>query len=102
MKTVGHSDWAGWHEYFRKRRMRHSPLTGETFDNYVQAVQAALDGRGLMLGWRSVTGRLEHEGSLVAWPNGAMRLGTAYYLTMRNAHSNATTHFVQWLTGLEV
>ncbi|MDH4865423.1 hypothetical protein SBO82_00425 [Alcaligenes nematophilus] len=55
-----------------------------------------------MLGWRSVTGRLKHEGSLVAWPNGAMRLGTAYYLTMRNAHSTATTHFVQWLTGLEV
>lgn len=98
--TSGSSNWADWQEYFRKRGVRHGPLGGERFDNYVQAVQAALDGRGLMLGWRSITRRLEEEGTLARWPDGEFDLRTAYYVTSRNARSASAASFVDWLRAV--
>lgn len=96
----GNQNWADWREYFRRRGLRHSRLGGETFDNYVQAVQATLDGRGLMLGWRSITRQLEAEGALSRWPDGEVDLRTGYFVTSRNAHSGSAAKFVAWICGL--
>lgn len=74
-------NWAGWPEYLKRRGLGRSKRPGQFFDNYVQAVQAALDGRGLVLGWRSITEALEKEGTLIPWPGGEVDLGTGYYAT---------------------
>lgn len=91
--------WASWDEYFRHRDLGRAAGRGQVFDNYVQAVQAALDGRGLMLGWRSITSGLERDGALERWPGGACDLGTGYYLCLRRDDTMraALRSFCQWI-----
>src|SRR3546814_4759352 len=52
--------WTPWEVYLRKlglaRGTARSGSRDLRFTNYVQATQAALAGRGVMLGWRSITG----------------------------------------------
>ena len=91
------TNWAGWPEYLRGRGMAQPRRAGQSFDNYVQAVQEALNGRGLMLGWRSITGGLVAEGVLVPWPDGALDLGTAYFVTDITAATPSAAAFGDWL-----
>jgi len=59
-------DWPGWEAYFRQLGHAKPSLSCRLrFSNYVQAVQTALTGEGVMLGWRSVTGDLVKSGQLV-------------------------------------
>jgi len=58
--------WTSWDEYLQrigqpKRGSHH----GLSFTNYVQATQATLAARGIMLGWRSIIHTLIKEGKLV-------------------------------------
>lgn len=91
--------WAGWSEYLARRGLGRPRSEGQVFDNYVQAVQAALDGRGLILGWRSITHAAVADGALTAWPDGAVDLGTAYYATLSPASATrpAARAFLDWL-----
>lgn len=91
--------WAGWPDYFLRTGLGRHRGASQSFDNYVQAVQAALDGRGLMLGWRSITDSLVAEGALQRWPDGSVDLGTGYYATLSasGAAKAATRAFVDWL-----
>src|SRR3546814_11253179 len=61
--------WTPWEVYLRKlglaRGTARSGSRDLRFTNYVQATQAALAGRGVMLGWRPITGDLVAEGRLV-------------------------------------
>ena len=95
--------WTGWDEYLKQAGLKSPAGSGEIFDNYVQAVQAALDGRGLILGWRSITAGLVNDGTLVAWPNGAINFGTAYSATLSaNAASKESAQaFLAWLGGAD-
>jgi DNA-binding transcriptional LysR family regulator len=94
-------DWASWPEYFARRGLGRAPASRQVFDNYVQAVQAALDGRGLVLGWRSITDGLLEDGSLAAWPDAGSDPGTGYYATLSPRGSNrpAAQAFLDWLKG---
>jgi len=91
--------WEGWPDYFRKCGFARPSTTGQTFDNYVQAVQAAVDGRGLMLGWRSITSTLVAEGALAPWFDSALDVGTGYYATLspRGGRKPAAQAFMTWL-----
>lgn len=91
--------WADWAEYLSATGRGRPRGAIQIFDNYVQAVQATLDGRGLALGWRSITGALLREGSLERWPGGAVSLGTGYYATISpsGAAKGAATAFIDWL-----
>ncbi len=90
--------WAGWREYFKACGRSRPAGRGETFDNYVQAVQATLDGRGLMLGWRSITATLVSEGNLAPWPDGEIDIGTGYFATLSPRRSSALAEtFLAWL-----
>jgi LysR family glycine cleavage system transcriptional activator len=91
--------WAGWPDYFKHRGLGRHSGSGQFFDNYVQAVQAALNGRGLVLGWRSITEAFVAEGALVSWPDGAVDLGTGYHATLSpaGARKSATQLFLTWL-----
>lgn len=97
VRSPNNQHWAGWEDYLAKMGILRSRLAGQSFNNYVQAVQAAIDGRGLVLGWRSITDRAIQEGSLVPWPNGEVSLGTAYYMTTTTSPSNDTMIFVNWI-----
>lgn len=91
--------WHGWPDYFKKTGIRRTHKSGHTFDNYILAVQATLDGRGLMLGWRSITQRFVDDGSLVQWPDGGCGFGTGYFATSSpsSASKEATTLFMEWI-----
>lgn len=93
--------WAGWSAYFAEIDQPMPNTRAFQFDNYVQAVQAALDGRGVMLGWRSITGALVEEGSLTPWPNGGRDLGTGYYMTLRDGSADRlpVAQFAEWVLG---
>jgi LysR family glycine cleavage system transcriptional activator len=93
--------WEGWPDYFKKCGLVHPIQPGQNFDNYVQAVQAAVDGRGLMLGWRSITATLVAEGTLAQWFDDAIDVGTGYYATLspRGRHKVSAQAFMHWLTS---
>lgn len=89
--------WAGWADYLRRsgRGRMHGP--GQSFDNYVQATQAAVNGLGIMLGWRSITGRLVADGALRAWPDAALTADAAYFITTSPVPSPAAAALRDWL-----
>ncbi|MDO6585117.1 LysR substrate-binding domain-containing protein [Salipiger sp. 1_MG-2023] len=89
--------WAGWEDYFQATGTSRPRGGGQSFNNYVQAAQAVYDGRGLMLGWRSITGRAVQEGALRHWPEGTVDLGTAYYVTTAAVPSQDARVFVDWV-----
>lgn len=99
VRSPHNQHWAGWEDYLRARGINRGRLSGQSFNNYVQAAQAVLDGRGLMLGWRSITGRAVREGTLRQWNGGEIDLGTAYYVTAATPLSKTARTFMEWITG---
>lgn len=91
--------WDSWPSYLKQKGIARHMRAGHVFDNYVQAVQAALDSRGLMLGWRSITQRLVDEGALVAWPDGDHDFGTSYFISraFSSRAKDSTTKFLDWV-----
>ncbi len=91
--------WHDWSQY-----LKHFGITGTKnpagarFNNYVLAVQAALAGDGIMLGWRSVIGDLVATRQLVAAVNAPVKLTSGYYLlTSPRVRGRAVEKFVEWL-----
>lgn len=91
--------WAGWAQYARAVGRPPPPSSGLRFNTYVHAAQAALDGRGVMLGWRSITAGLVAEGKLAELPNASVSLGTSYFLTLSAQAETrpAVDAFVDWI-----
>lgn len=96
VRSPHNQHWAGWEDYLQGCDILRPRGGGQYFDNYVQAAQAVYDGRGLMLGWRSITERAVHEGALRLWPEGSLDLGTSYYVTTVTVPSSDTASFVDW------
>ncbi len=97
VRNPNNAHWAGWEDYLQERGILRPRGGGQIFNNYVQAAQAVYSGRGLMLGWRSITGQAERDGALKAWPNGALDLGTGYYVTTSSIPSQDTALFLDWV-----
>lgn len=91
--------WAGWPEYLAAKGLPRAQGPGQVFDNYIQAAQAAVQGRGVMLGWRSITDALVVEGRLAEVPCGECDLGTAYWVTRPPDGQNrkSAQMFVNWI-----
>jgi LysR family glycine cleavage system transcriptional activator len=92
--------WTPWPTYLKATGMPvGTNRRGLRFTNYVQATQAALDGRGVMLGWRSITGDLIREGRLVRVVHAPLVPSDAFYLVAahrpRSAAACATV--ASWL-----
>lgn len=101
VRSPHNQHWAGWEDYLRARRIERGRLAGQNFNNYVQAAQAVLDGRGLMLGWRSITGGAVRDGTLRRWPGGEVDLGTSYFVTAATPLSRTAQCFLDWITTVD-
>lgn len=91
--------WSGWPEYLTAKDLPRPRGPKQVYDNYIQAVQAALDGRGVMLGWLSITAALVAEGRLVTLPGGSHDFGTSYWATCApdSQHKPAARAFMEWV-----
>lgn len=96
--------WASWSDYAEAVGAPPPPPQGLRFNTYVQAVQTALAGRGVMLGWRSITDDLVASGDLMSWPEGRASFGTAYHLVVspRAEARPAVRSFAEWAGAVAV
>tara|TARA_R110002020_G_scaffold89135_11_gene218215 strand:+ start:2946 stop:3665 length:720 start_codon:yes stop_codon:yes gene_type:complete len=94
------SHWPEWRDYLEAKGIGAADRQRQTFDNYVQATQAALDGYGIMLGWRSIHEAMLAESRLAALPNGDHDFGTSYWATaVRNRSQNMlVSGFLDWVS----
>ncbi|MGJ8624399.1 MAG: LysR substrate-binding domain-containing protein [Yoonia sp.] len=97
VRSTTQQNWLGWSDYLKATGETFKPV-GEVFDNYIQAVQATLDGRGLMLGWKSITSEHVSDGTFVSWPDGDKDFGTGYFISSSETggRKDAAQSFVEW------
>ena len=98
--AVKDPDWLGWEDYFHALGLRRAKTSSDLrFGNYVQAVQSALIGDGLMLGWRSVVGELVTSGQLKAAVNHPVHLQSGYYFNSLQPQDTGTgkEQLLDWL-----
>jgi DNA-binding transcriptional LysR family regulator len=96
------TSWIGWPEYFRATRQKiRNTHPGLRFTNYVQAAQAAMQDRGIMLGWHSVTGDLVSAGSLVRIKAASHVPKEAFHAVSRDPPraAESTAVVIDWLTA---
>ncbi|APX24662.1 MAG: LysR family transcriptional regulator [Rhodobacteraceae bacterium] len=97
VRSPHNQHWAGWEDYLTACGIQRNRSSGQTFNNYVQAAQAVLDGRGVMLGWRSIAQGAVRDGALREWPDATVDLGTAYYVTANTRRASTAQTFLDWL-----
>ena len=98
--AVADPDWWGWAEYFSKIGRQGGPVIGGLkFGNYVQAVQAALAGDGIMLGWRSVVGDLLRSRQLAVAFDSPANPHSGYFVNVAQSRidQRSATDFLDWL-----
>jgi DNA-binding transcriptional LysR family regulator len=99
------ASWITWNDYLRATGLPVPRGNDRIFTNYVQTTQAALEGHGVMLGWRSITGALTAAGQLVPAGLPALTAPDGFYLVARRKRGNpASEAFAGWLVrhGAEV
>jgi LysR family glycine cleavage system transcriptional activator len=91
--------WITWGVYLRQAGLPSVSGRGLHFTNYVQATQAALNGQGIMLGWRSNSGDLIRQGQLCCLDCPQIIPKDAFYLVAgQSAQANSPTDRVLvWL-----
>ena len=97
---VDDASWRSWTGYCQTTGIVRGTGADLRFNTYVQATQAALNGQGIMLGWRSITGDLvdERRLAIVGLPPVVPEDG-AYYVVVppRSAGNAAVERFIGWL-----
>ena len=93
-------NWLSWEKYFKYIGCAE-PLAsgGLRFGNYVQAVQAALMGDGIMLGWRAVVGDLLKAQQLTVAFDHPVALESGFYFSKaQGLNEKPGIHeFIEWL-----
>lgn len=94
------ASWLTWDDYWRRTNLARGSGPNQSFTNYVQTTQAALEGHGIMLGWRSITSALVAEGRLVDAGLPSIPAPDAFYLAARRKRgAKASETFADWLTA---
>jgi LysR family transcriptional regulator, glycine cleavage system transcriptional activator len=92
------ASWLTWSDYLQATGLPAVRREGRVFTNYVQATQAALEGHGMMLGWRSITGALTASGALVPAGLPGLAPQDAFFLVGRRKRGGrATELFARFL-----
>jgi DNA-binding transcriptional LysR family regulator len=101
MDSPYHS-WIAWPDWLaRNGAPLDRPPRGPRFNNYSMAVQAALDGQGLALGWRRLITPQLREGRLAQVTAGRVRPPDAYVLLIqeRGSQDRRVGAFRDWILG---
>ena len=97
-----YSSWFDWPDWFARNSapLRRSPR-GPRFNNYTIAIQAALDGQGLALGWRRLIASHLNDGRLVQVTSARVTPDDAYALLVREPdHDDPRVRaFRTWILG---
>jgi DNA-binding transcriptional LysR family regulator len=91
--------WTTWAEFLRHGGVAPRRLAIRRFNSYVIAIQAALDGQGVALGWKRLIEPLIRDGKLVALDQHEMPAPQGFYLTWstRRSLSPEATVLRDWL-----
>ncbi len=73
--------WVDWKFWLGQQGLEYRPEAARHFNNYVIAVQAAVDGQGFALGWHSMIGGLIESGALVRPFKASISSPGAFFLT---------------------
>lgn len=98
--AVTDPDWLGWEKYFELiGHDRAANSGGLRFGNYVQAVQTALAGEGIMLVWRSVVGDLLASEQLIIATEASVDLDHGYFNNRTSTFNakNKKENVLDWL-----
>ena len=71
--------WIDWKDWQESCPATQTWREGETFDNYVYLLEAAVQGAGLALGWSGFVNRYLETGALVKLDGPWLNTGTALY-----------------------
>lgn len=94
--------WAGWSRWAAMAGMGEVPIHSELrFNHYTDAIYAAINGEGVMLGWRRLIAGLLDEGRLVRLGDRAAFPAERYHLLRPGNRKPSATAvlFTEWLVG---
>jgi DNA-binding transcriptional LysR family regulator len=95
-----HPTWLSWQRWLEACGARTDrKLSGPHFNSYTITLQAALDGRGIALGWRRLIDRYLQEGRLVQVASEVLVPDGTYALVMpeASAATKAARAFRDWI-----
>jgi len=97
--NVREEGWLGWTDWFRGVGSSLTPKQPRTFNSYVVAVQAAMDGLGVALGWDTLVRDDVAEGRLVIVSDHILEASGGFYLVTQQGKplSNGAVTFMEWL-----
>ncbi|MGP0853558.1 LysR substrate-binding domain-containing protein [Serratia sp. CY84636] len=104
-----HVDWGkesqflpGWHEWFTAADRMPPARRGLTYNLTSLAIDAAVQGRGVLLGQRRLIARELAEGQLVTLAEPALPLSKPYYVVYppRTLEKPGAAAFLSWLQAL--
>lgn len=93
-----HSQWTTWEEWAAALKYSGGLRTAHRVNNYVIALQAALDGIGAVLGWEGLTGDYVSSGRLVKVLPDALPSPLDFYVKLDNEDSDQARILFNWLT----
>jgi LysR family transcriptional regulator, glycine cleavage system transcriptional activator len=93
--------WTTWSDFFRDARLSAKRLNVRRFNSHIIAVQAALDGQGVVLGWKSFMKPLISAKRLRAVGTHEMPAPQSFYLTwsMKRPLSMEALILKDWLVN---
>ncbi len=91
--------WTSWSDYLRDAGVNAKRLNVRRFNSHIIAVQAALDGQGVVLGWKSFMEPLVTSKQLLVVGNHEMEAPQSFYLTwsMKRPLSAEAAVLKDWL-----
>ncbi|MCV3211692.1 LysR substrate-binding domain-containing protein [Mesorhizobium sp. YC-39] len=93
--------WYDWNQWFEQFGLLPSAgLPGPSFDNHLLMMQAALNGRGVALGWIGTAYEFIRQGQLVKVIDLPVILREGLYVVIRNRHDPQIECFVDWITSM--
>ncbi len=98
---VREEGWLGWADWFGGIDSSLTPGKPRTFNSYVVAVQAAMDGLGIALGWHALVADDVADGRLVVLtPHSFVPSGGFYLVTQHGRSlSSGAALFRDWMVG---
>lgn len=93
--------WATWDDWFSSRGYQTPDAPVQSYDNYVYALEAAIKGEGLVLGWRGFIERYLESGQLTPVHSDWLEMDTALYATatQNSSKKRVVEKFLNLLSG---